>query len=162
MLAGVAPLPGEQLLLPDNALWVAYQEHAGQVHSAGDEFHLVNRLPLGGGSAVKSSAERTPEPAPPPVTDTPATATAAAPVVSAANGQHATHVLLGTRALPLRGEQIDLGGDYRLQRSGDQWTLHGGDALVNGMPSSPQQPLALGDTLSLGSVGHGRLIEVVD
>ena len=71
-------------------------------------------------------------------------------------------MLLGTRAMRLQGERVVLGGDYCLERSGHYWTLSGDGALVNGLPGSPGQVLALGDTLSLGSVGHGRLIEVLD
>ncbi|CAN0601432.1 unnamed protein product [Ectocarpus sp. 12 AP-2014] len=40
--------------------------------------------------------------------------------------------------------------------------LHGAGALINGLPGAPGQAVMLGDTLSLGSAGHGRLIEVVD
>jgi hypothetical protein len=71
-------------------------------------------------------------------------------------------VLIGTRALPLRGESVTLAGSYTLKRQGEHWTLQGDQELVNGLPCAPRQPLQLGDTLSLGSEGHGRLIEVVD
>ena len=84
------------------------------------------------------------------------------PDANASTAPGATHVLLGTRALPLRGKQIDLGGGYSLLSQGTFWTLHGDGALINGLPSTAQQPLVLGDTLSLGAAGHGRLIEVLD
>ena len=74
----------------------------------------------------------------------------------------ATHVLVGTRALPLRGAEVDLGSGFRLRLENDHWTLHGDGALINGIPATPVQPLALGDTLFLGTAGHGRMIEVRD
>jgi hypothetical protein len=148
-LAALGGLPGRLLSLPPDALWQGYLRHRALIHGdgGGEALHLVDRLPRGGAvPPALRPAEQTLPPA------TPAAVTAV----------RATHVLLGTRALPLRGAQVELGGGYRLQEQGGQWTLHGADALVNGLPASPGQALVLGDTLSLGSVGHGRLIEVLE
>jgi hypothetical protein len=149
LLTGSRALPGEPQLLEDDALWEAYQLHAERIRSDDQALHLVDRLPLADGPVAPSPAPPTPRPAP-------------AKASAASQSTRATHVLIGTRALPLRGESVALAGSYALQREGEHWTLSGDDALVNGLPCAPRQALHLGDTLSLGSEGHGRLIEVVD
>jgi len=157
----LATLPGvdglaEALTLRAGLLWEAWQEQQGKVELGEDEVHLIDRLPLLGsaGSTGVAGSAPTVSPAPPP-------ASAGAPDVAAA-ASTATHLLLGVRALPLRGKAIDLGHGFELRRDGAAWTVHGDGALINGLPATPVQPLVLGDTLSLGTAGHGRLIEVVE
>lgn len=152
-LTGAQALPGEPLLLPDDVLWQAYAHYAPHIQGDEDALHLVDSLPLDGApQAAEAPAEA------PAAT----TRSGAAPATTGAAASRATHVLLGTRALPLRGERVDLGDTHHLKRQDGHWTLQGEDALVNGLPCSSRQPLHLGDTLSLGSSGHGRLIEVID
>jgi hypothetical protein len=153
LLAGSSSLPGDKQILADDTLWRAYQQHESSIHSEGDGLHLVDRLPLG-----KAATTAVNTPAATPAT----TAGAAVPTTDSAGHARATHVLVGVRARPLKGDRVDLGEAHFLQRKGEQWTLHGEDALINGLPSNSRQALALGDTLSLGSAGHGRLIEIVD
>lgn len=168
----LAVLPGLESLgnaftLPDTALWDAWQVQQAQVELDEGEVHLIDRLPIdgatGGGGGQATQAESSTDSA---STGSGAAGTAAAPGPRAgslnAATAVATHVLLGTRALPLRGAEVELGGGFTLRADGPHWTLHGSGALINGLPSTPVQPLALGDTLSLGSAGHGRLIEVLD
>lgn len=167
LLSGSNSLPGDKRLLADDALYGAYQRHQSAVRSEGDSLHLVDRLPLeaaegaNGAPAVDAAAD-----APPPASEhSPTAASGTASSTSSINsdaGGRATHVLIGVRAMPLRGDRVSLGDEHHLRREGEHWTLHGDDALINGLPSSPRQPLHLGDTLSLGSAGHGRLIEIVD
>lgn len=181
LLTAGATLPGDLQPLGDEALWNAYQQHEARIHSEGDALHLVDRLPPGASSGSGSAspgvpastldaapqesprAEQEESPQGSRVTNGTVQASQAAPAQSSAAvpGQP-THILLGTQARALRGERIELGGAFFLERREQHWTLHGEGALINGMPSAPQQPLALGDTLSLGTTGHGRLIEVVD
>jgi hypothetical protein len=146
LLAGSGGLPGRLEELADDALWQAFRDHRERICGDTEALHLVDRLPV-----------RSP-------------ATHAAPAASPGTGatekhradaaEPATHVLIGVRALPLRGRRVDLGDGYHLEHAGGQWSLHGGGALINGLPANPRQALALGDTLSLGSA-HGRLIRVV-
>ena len=148
-LPGIGALGDGAITLPEDALWQAWQQQREQVaRGEGDEVHLIDRLPvLGGGASPKRrAASAAPGEAPTPV----------------AVDAGATHILLGTRALPLRGERIELGSGFALKAADRHWTLHGAGGLINGLPSTPRQALRLGDTLSLGAAGHGRLIEVVD
>lgn len=151
---GVATLPGNVIPLCDDAIWTAWGAQHAIVELNEDEVHLVHRLPpnlpSGGGAPTKES---------------PASAPAAElerKADTAPTEDQATHVLLGTRAWALRGGEVPLGGGFSLREHRGQWALQGDGALVNGLPSSPAQPLQLGDTLSLGTAGHGRLIEVLD
>ncbi|MFT7288690.1 MAG: hypothetical protein ACI87W_002813 [Halieaceae bacterium] len=161
-LPGLQELPGEHHPLHRDALWQAFLAHREQIESDTEGLHLIDRLPLHGGAALaeppKVAAQAASAPLPPTRRGTGSGASHAADRIHGA----ATHVLIGVRALPLRGEAVDLGSGYQLRIDGDHWTLHGDGALINGLPSAPQQPLALGDTLFLGSAGHGRLIEVQD
>lgn len=161
----LAALPGvdglaDTLTLRAGLLWEAWQEQQGKVELGEDDVHLIDRLPVltAGRSAgsLDSAAAATPAPS---ASTTPA-GRATSPAQAARDA--ATHLLLGVRALPLRGRAIDLGHGFELRRDGAAWTVHGDGALINGLPATPVQPLVLGDTLSLGAAGHGRLIEVVE
>lgn len=147
LLPGIEALKGETNTLPTNALWEAFIAQREHVELSGEDLHLVDQLaPLGSESRFREPV------------DTP---TNTAPSVPAATSQgQATHVLVGTLALPLRDAQVPLTAGFSLRQANGHWTLHGDGGLINGMPSTPQQPLSLGDTLSLGTAGHGRLIEV--
>ncbi|MEM9397572.1 MAG: hypothetical protein AAF991_08820 [Pseudomonadota bacterium] len=158
--------------------WNAWEQQKTAIALDDPEMRLIDRLPVNfeetGDAATDLEGDQgvaTPET--PAVskgrsesaTPTQAQVTAQASPVNGttpSSASMATHILLGTKALPLRGEHIELADGFSLRLSGSAWTLHGDDALVNGMPSSPRQALQLGDTLSLGTVGHGRLIEVVE
>jgi hypothetical protein len=152
LLPGMEALKGETNTLPANALWEAFIAQREHVELPGEDLHLVDQLaPLGSEAKPRGTLNAAPS-------DTSlSTSTAVESGVSQGN---ATHVLVGTLALPLRDEQVPLTGGFSLRRSNGHWTLHGDGGLINGMPSTPQQPLSLGDTLSLGTAGHGRLIEV--
>lgn len=154
LLAATQQLPGDLRPIADDALWQAYEQHADLIRGDAEALHLVDRLPASG---APSAAATTPDPAP--AVKAPETAAAAE---SAAGSATATHVLIDTRALRLRGDRVSLVDGYTLVRGNGAWTLEGKGALINGMPAAPGQSLRLGDTLSLGSSGHGRLIEVVD
>ncbi|MFK8041596.1 hypothetical protein [Congregibacter sp.] len=158
LLPGIEALKGEASTLAANALWDAFTANREHIELSGEDLHLVDQLPLTAlsGAAPEFRAEARPEV--PNRESTPGTPTAQAMPAT----DEATHVLIGTRAMPLRGEQVPLAGGFTLKNVNGHWTLHGDGALINGMPSTPQQPLALGDTLSLGTAGHGRLIEVQD
>ena len=160
LLPGIETLPGRVIPLPETALRDAWQQQREHIETDGDEVHFINRLPLIQDRSVAVAATAIP-PASASVepTEAPAQEPPAAPSDA---GTSATHVLLGTRALPLRGEHVDLGEGFALRCHGSAWVLEGDGALVNGLPSAPGQPLSLGDTLFLGSAGHGRLIEVMD
>lgn len=156
----LAVLPGleglsDALTLRAGLLWEAWQEQQGKVELGEDDVHLIDRLPMLTADRTAGGTGSAATPAPP------ATATAA-PESTAASADKATHLLLGVRALPLRGRTIDLGQGFELRRDGAAWTVLGDGALINGLPATPVQPLVLGDTLSLGAAGHGRLIEVVE
>ncbi|MEE4108351.1 MAG: hypothetical protein V2I24_03330 [Halieaceae bacterium] len=162
----LAALPGvdslaEALTLRTGLLWEAWQEQQGKVELGEDEVHLIDRLPLltpgrsGGGIDRGAAAAPAPAASPGPAGRAPSPS-------EAVRVEAATHLLLGVRALPLRGRAIDLGHGFELRRDGATWTVHGDGALINGLPATPVQPLVLGDTLSLGAAGHGRLIEVVE
>lgn len=154
-LPGMESLSGELHTLSEDAIWDAFATQRDNIVVPGDDVHLINRLPPAGARAEAVTAERSAaEPQPAPAAAAPASADSAAAI--------ATHVLIGTRALPLRGASVELGGGFSLRARQSYWTLHGDGGLINGLPSTPQQPLSLGDTLSLGSAGHGRLIEVLD
>ena len=154
-LPGMGALRDEAITLAEDALWQAWQQQREQVALAqGDAIHLIDRLKVRAPARGASPQPRTPS-----------AARGAAPAqtaVDAAAAATATHILVGTRALPLRGERIELGSGFALHGAQRQWTLHGAGALINGRPSTPQQALCLGDTLSLGAAGQARLIEVVD
>ncbi len=155
-LPGMESIGGDVHTLADNALWEAFSRQREGIVSTGAEVHLINRLsPLK--AAAGKPAQSTQETIAAPAQNA---APSVAPAASGAAG--ATHVLIGTRALPLRGERVELGGGFSLRHQQAHWTLHGDGGLINGLPSTAQQPLSLGDTLSLGSAGHGRLIEVLD
>ena len=165
-LPGIEAALGNVQFLSQADSWRAWEHQHAAIELDDPELHLVDHLPV---SIVSSEGDAASQDqtsaavAPAAGTASPAVATSVSEQSGAVNGHatQATHVLLGTRALPLRGEKIDLSGGYALQKSEDSWTLHGDGALINGLPSSPKQPLVLGDTLSLGAAGHGRLIEVV-
>jgi hypothetical protein len=159
VLPGVESIARKGLVLTPQSLWDAWQVQQARIELGQDEVHLIDRLALAAAGAAATPATGS----------TPADATArsqapehppqpTAPTTSSG----ATHVLVGTRALPLRGAEVTLGSGFALRHSNGAWTLHGDGALINGLPSTPVQPLALGDTLSLGAAGHGRLIEVLD
>jgi hypothetical protein len=156
VLPGIEGLVKEGLVLDDTSLWTAWQVQHPQVELGEAEVHLIDRLALHTGD---TPVESTDAPTAAPTAAAPAE-TAPAPAATAATG--ATHVLVGTRALPLRGAEVTLGSGFSLRHSNGAWTLYGDGALINGLPSTPVQPLVLGDTLSLGAAGHGRLIEVLD
>lgn len=161
LLPGIEAMEGQTSTLSADTLWTAFIAKRDHIELPGEDVHLVDQLP----------------PADPQPSDNDGAASPAAPESAKAKAEptptatrkneqptsgKATHVLLGTLALPLRGREVHLGGEFSLRKSEDHWTLHGDGALINGMPGASQQPLALGDTLSLGSTGHGRLIEVRD
>lgn len=156
-LPGIQSLSGEVAALAADHLWSSWEQQRDHVKAASDDLHLIDKLP----SRVEAQTpvDKAPLEEPPVATkaDSPA---ASAPIAS--TGPKATHVLLGTKAMPLHGDKVELGGAFALRISNGQWSLHGEGGLINGLPSSPAQGLELGDTLSLGSTGHGRLIEVVD
>ncbi len=161
LLPGIELLDGERVTLAPTSLWDAWQSQEAQVELGDEEVHLIDRLSIGA-SAGSSSAETAAAPAEPAPAPTKATGEQNATAAMTAGGAAATHILLGTRALPLRGNRVELGEGFDLRFAEGHWNLHGNGALINGIPASPVQPLALGDTLSLGTAGHGRLIEVVD
>lgn len=146
------------LLLTDTSLWSAWQVQHTQIELGQDDVHLIDRLALSASDSPTEpvSAEQASTAQEPSTPATPARGTAPAQASSA------THVLVGTRALALRGAEVVLGSGFALRHTDGAWTLHGDGALINGIPSTPVQPLALGDTLFLGAAGHGRLIEVLD
>jgi len=158
LLPGIGALGPEHLTLSADALWEAWQTQETRVELGEDEVHLIDRLPLVAGTAAATAAQ---EPSQDPQRKGPEPGSGASSATAPSSGT-ATHVLIGTRAYPLRGREVDLGSGFCLRRSDEHWTLHGEGALINGLPSTPVQPLALGDTLSLGAAGHGRLIEVRD
>ncbi|WOJ93044.1 hypothetical protein R0135_14835 [Congregibacter variabilis] len=156
LLPGIEGLKGETNTLPANALWEAFITQREHVELPGEDLHLVDQLaPVGSQAESRGTLHAAPSETP---SDT--LLSNPSPVESVASQGKATHVLLGTLALPLRDEQVLLSGGFSLRQSNGHWTLHGDGGLINGMPSTPQQPLSLGDTLSLGTAGHGRLIEV--
>lgn len=159
-IPGISGLPGPVSTLNEDALWHAWSAQKSHVEEISKDNHLVDRLPRlpmpGGVSKDAQSVSDDSHPAPRSANQRPVNG-----AVLTADTQ-ATHVLIDTRALPLRGDEIVLGEGYRLREADGQWTLHGNGALVNGLPSSPQQALQLGDTLSLGPAGHGRLIKVME
>jgi len=148
LLPGIEALDGDTLTLAPVALWDAWQQQEARVELAEEEVRLIDRLPLVDAPRAPSTSAKP--------------ASALAPTPEPAPDGVATHVLVGTRARPLRGRHIALGSGFDLRHDGTHWTLHGDGALINGLPATPVQPLVLGDTLSLGSAGHGRLIEVVE
>ena len=157
-LPGMGALRDDAITLSDDALWQAWQHQQEQVARAGgDEIHLIDRLTVLAPSGGASPKRRAPS-----AGNREANARPAADKPAAGGRAAATHILVGTRALPLRGERIELGSGFALQQADKRWTLHGEGGLINGLPSTSLQPLHLGDTLSLGAAGHGRLIEVVD
>ena len=154
-LPGMGALRDEAITLAEDALWQAWQQQREQVALAqGDAIHLIDRLKVRAPARGASPQPRTPS--------AERGTAPAQTAVDAAAAATATHILVGTRALPLRGERIELGSGFALHGAQRQWTLHGAGALINGRPSTPQQALCLGDTLSLGAAGQARLIEVVD
>ena len=154
-LPGLGALRDEAITLAEDALWQAWQHQREQVALAeGDAIHLIDRLKVRAPTRGVSPQPRTPS--------AERGAAPAQTAVNAAAAASATHILVGTRALPLRGERIELGSGFALHGAQRQWTLHGAGALINGRPSTPRQALCLGDTLSLGAAGQARLIEVVD
>ncbi|MEM1188856.1 MAG: hypothetical protein AAGI72_10040 [Pseudomonadota bacterium] len=162
LLPGIEQLDGERMTLAPTALWDAWQSQESQVELGDEEVRLIDRLTIGASAsgtdaqAPSAPSDRAAAPA-----ETAQEQPAAASPATTADAS-ATHILLGTRALPLRGSRIELGEGFDLRFAEGHWNLHGSGALINGIPASPVQPLALGDTLSLGTAGHGRLIEVVD
>jgi len=155
LLPGIEAIQGDAITLSDNALWEGFVASRQHIELPGEDVHLVDELPL-------ASAPATSLPVSPSKPTDNAASSFATPSRETAIQERATHVLLGTLALPLRGDVVSLEGGFSLRRTSDEWTLHGDGGLINGMPSVPQQPLSLGDTLSLGTAGHGRLIHVQD
>ena len=153
-LPGMGALRDEAITLAEDTLWQAWQHQREQVALAeGDAIHLIDRL------TVRAPGRGVASPQP----QAPSAERGAAPAQTAVDAAaSATHILVGTRALPLRGERIELGSGFALHGAQRQWTLHGAGALINGRPGTPRQALRLGDTLSLGAAGQARLIEVVD
>lgn len=155
LLPGLEAIQGNTSTLADNALWEGFIASRQHIELTGEDVHLVDQLPLASTAGVAA-------PPPPEATAESPVSRPAAPSTETSPQDQATHVLLGTLATPLRGDVVSLEGGFSLRRAGESWTLHGDDGLINGMPSVPQQPLSLGDTLSLGTAGHGRLIHVQD
>lgn len=156
-LPGVAALEGNVKAIDKGALWTSWSKQRDHIPAVEGDVHLVDVLPLyANNEQAKSGAAPIPEPA---TTEQPP---AQKTEEVKANTSQATHVLLGVKAVPLRDAKVPLGDDFVLHRENGHWTLHGQNALINGLPANPHQPLVLGDTLSLGTTGHGRLIEVVD
>ncbi|MFT4768254.1 MAG: hypothetical protein ACI8RN_001388 [Glaciecola sp.] len=155
-LPGMEALKGEASTLAVNALWNAFTAQRAHIELTGEDLHLVDQLPPLGGAEQPSGTADVAQ------TESPSSDRTSTPpgVEPAASQGKATHVLVGTLALPLGDEQVLLTGGFSLRLTSGHWTLHGDGGLINGMPSTPQQPLSLGDTLSLGTAGHGRLIEV--
>lgn len=156
LLPGIEAIHGEASTLSDNALWEGFIANRQHIELSGEDVHLVDQLPLASTAGAASGG--------PPKTPTadPVSRPPSVPSKETSPQDRPTHVLLGTLALPLRGDAVTLEGGFSLRRASGNWTLHGDDGLINGMPSVPQQPLSLGDTLSLGTAGHGRLIRVQD
>lgn len=165
-LPGIEEIFNAPRFLDAAELWSAWERQQGEVELGDPELHLVDHLPALGKS--DKSTATTQEGA---ATSSPGAgasdAAQANQIAARTNGvggatNAATHVLIGTKAMPLRGDQIHLADGFSLRFVKNCWTLHGQDGLVNGLPSHPQQPLELGDTLTLGTSGHGRLIQVCD
>lgn len=156
-MPGMSALEGHLLPLPENALWTSWQEQSADIEVSEEDVHLIDHLPL-----RRTTTGAATDPGAAPAKDTAVAASAARTSPAAAAAGNATHVLLGTRALPLRNAEVSLGGGFSLRKDNGHWALHGDGGMINGLPSTPHQPLQLGDTLSLGSAGHGRLIEVLD
>ena len=162
-LPGVSGLEGSVTAVDKGALWASWSKQRDHLPASEGDVHLVDVLPLHGDAEVKtSSTADKPEPTALAENVTSTAAPATDQVASVGAAERATHVLLGVQALPLRGDEVKLGSEFVLRRENSHWTLHGDNALINGLPANQHQPLALGDTLSLGTTGHGRLIEVVD
>lgn len=177
LLPGMDSLEGDVVTLEDGDLWGAWTHHSAAVEAGSDEGHLIDRLPVVGDAAATSGADASAPTASPSATAAPseekptgtsvASESPASPAPStspngAAVAGQATHVLIGAKAMALRGEEVNLGGGFALRNTQGYWTLHGDGSLINGLPGNAHQPLQLGDTLSLGHAGHGRLIEVMD
>ncbi|MEM1404246.1 MAG: hypothetical protein AAGG55_13005 [Pseudomonadota bacterium] len=186
LLPGMNSLEGQVVALDGSDLWAAWTHHSAAVEAGSDEIHLIDRLPVVSAAsapgdadataAVAESANAASEPkfsddaaapegsssvTPPASNPAPTAALTPAPNGATTPGQ-ATHVLIGAKAMPLRGNEVSLDGGFALRNTGGYWTLHGDGSLINGLPGNAHQPLQLGDTLSLGHAGHGRLIEVMD
>lgn len=161
-MPGISNLNGQTHLLEDNALWASWQKQHSAVEVEGEDVHLIDRLPLTATETVVTQSAAVAAPAAVKATSASATDRAKEPSRTRQEPNTATHVLLGVKALALRGGEVDLGNGYVLRKESGFWALHGDGGLINGIPSTPHQPLHLGDTLSLGSAGHGRLIEVLD
>ncbi|MEM6484440.1 MAG: hypothetical protein AAF662_05590 [Pseudomonadota bacterium] len=165
-LPGIEEMFNAPRFLDAAELWTAWERQRGEVELGDPELHLVDHLPsLGksGNDPVGSQDGSVSSSPPDGATGLVQVNQNAAPE----NGlgmtlDAATHVLIGIKAMPLRGDQINLVDDFSLRLVKNRWTLHGPDGLVNGLPSHPQQALELGDTLTLGTAGHGRLIQVCD
>ena len=177
LLPGMDSLEGDVVTLEDGDLWGAWTHHSAAVEAGSDEVHLIDRLPVVGEAATTSAAGASASTASPsgaadqseqkPTETSVAPESPASPAPSTSpNGAvaagQATHVLIGAKAMALRGEEVNLGGGFALRNTQGYWTLHGDGSLINGLPGNAHQPLQLGDTLSLGHAGHGRLIEVMD
>ncbi|WP_439101564.1 hypothetical protein [Congregibacter sp.] len=168
LLPGIEAMDGKTSTLAADTLWTAFIARRNHIELPGEDVHLVDQLPPADSEGNERASSAAPSvPASSSAPSTPSATNAEPPVSKTAGTQAtasaiATHVLMGTLALPLRGSEVALVGGFSLRKVDDYWTLHGDGALINGMPCAPQQPLALGDTLSLGTAGHGRLIEVRD
>ncbi|GAB5415167.1 MAG: hypothetical protein Cons2KO_27700 [Congregibacter sp.] len=170
ILPGITALGAEVTAFGEGDLWRAWDQQRAHVQQESDDLHLIDKLPLGRSETERSetglsetaAAVTTTTKAASPADSAPSSV--AAPIAQSAQTSQkaATHVLMGTRAMPLKGEEITLGDGFKLVASQGAWSLQGDGGLVNGLPAAPSQILELGDTLSLGSAGHGRLIEVVD
>lgn len=158
-LPGLDPIRNKVTALKERALWDAWQIQQEALRNDGEDVHLIDRLSLQAPESASPPASPSENKVASPDSTPVASTNDASP---SAEAERATHVLVGTRAIPLRGDRVSLGSGFSLQSQGGAWTLHGDGGLINGIPSNPQQSLRLGDTLSLGAAGHGRLIEVVD
>jgi hypothetical protein len=144
------------------ALWEAWQEQQGNVeHRASDEVHLIDRLPLLAASGGRHGSAAARRPAPRLSLRNPQRRLA--PGGRKPSPRRHTHVLLGTRALPLRGDRSKTSVAASELRREERHTgpLHGDGGLVNGLPSTPRATAAPGRYAVPGHAGHGRLIEVV-
>lgn len=158
-IPGVAALEGSVTTVDKGALWSSWAKQRHHLPTPEGDVHLVDVLTLHTDVEIEESDSVELKTEAAISKESPA---AVKPATAKTNNGQATHVLLGVKALPLRDNEVILSEDFVLRRENHHWTLHGDNALINGLPANAHQPLALGDTLSLGTTGHGRLIEVVD
>ena len=151
-LAGLLPglaerLPGLELLQAESIRSALEQQLEGLVQRD-QALSFVTTLPsLGPPGAVEESRPPTPAPV-------------AAPEAVAKPA--ATHLLQGSRAVPLTIIGTTLGQGWDIHRTEAGWQLRGAGAavLVNDSPWEPDQLLGGGDSVRIGDGPELRLIEV--